>query len=117
MTEESTHDRFARKSRKIERHIVRKAKHRVRSKVGFVWHLAIFCLVNAGLLAINLTHTPTYFWFLWPLAGWSVGLLLHATSVFMVSGVSGDMVAREIEREKARRGMVPSSIGKDSVPS
>jgi hypothetical protein len=116
MTEESTNDRFARKSRKIERQIVRKAKRRVRSKVGFLWHLAVFCLVNGGLLAINLTHTPTYFWFLWPLAAWSVGLLLHATSVFMVSGVNGDMVAHEIEREKARRGMIPNVVEKDTVP-
>jgi len=49
-------------------------------------------------------------------SGLERGLLLHATSVFMVSGVSGDMVAREIEREKARRGIVPSAIGKDTVP-
>jgi hypothetical protein len=108
MHTESTADRNARKSRKIERHIVRKAKHRVRSKKGFAWHFAVFCLVNGGLLAINLTHTPGYLWFLWPLAAWSVGLMLHAISVFMVSGVSGDMVALEIAREKERRGILPS---------
>jgi hypothetical protein len=109
MNTEPTTDKNARKSRKIERHIVRKAKHRVRSKVGFIWHLAVFCLANGGLLAINVTHTPGYLWFLWPLAGWGVALLLHAVSVFMVSGVSGNMVALEIAREKERRGIFPSA--------
>jgi hypothetical protein len=109
MTAKPTTDRNARKNRAIERHIVRKSKRRVRSKEGFLWHLAAFCLVNAGLVAINLTHTPQYYWFLWPLAGWSVGLLLHATSVFMTTGVRSDMVAAEIEREKQRRGLSPTS--------
>jgi hypothetical protein len=96
----------SRKDRRIERKITIKAKRRVRSKVGFMWHFAVFVMVNLTIVAINLNYTPKTLWFFWPLAGWGAGLLLHGFATAMGTGASSDMVAREIEIEKQRRGLV-----------
>lgn len=106
MSSESNGEREARINRKIEQEIERKARSRVRTKVGFVWHFAVFVVVNLALLAINQTYSPDYLWFIWPLAGWGVGLLAHAMAVFLFVGATDTMVAQEIEKEKLRRSLI-----------
>ena len=48
----------------------------------FYTHAALYLLINAILLTINLATNPGYLWFLWPLLFWSKGLILHALSAF-----------------------------------
>ena len=45
-------------------------------------HLAIFVVVNAGLITLNLVRSPDKYWFHWVLLGWGAGLLLNAYRVF-----------------------------------
>ena len=89
----------------IEAEIRRKATRKVGFQLGFYWHLAVFTLVNAGLAAINLVTTPLYPWFLWPLAGWGVGLGLHGFATFTAGSARERMIEAEVERELARRGL------------
>ena len=91
--------------RKIEHEIRAKAKSRVRNKVGFMWHFAVFAMVMLALVAINLNYTPDVKWFVWPLGAWGGAVLLHAFAVFSATGMTEDMVRAEIEREKQRRGI------------
>lgn len=56
------------------------ARQRVQRIRGFYVHLAVYCIVNAGLLAINLL-TPGPLWFFWPLVGWGIGLSAHGLAV------------------------------------
>lgn len=63
------------------------AKKRVEEIKGFYIHLVTFIVVNAVLAAINLLTSPEYLWFIWPIIGWGVGLIIHAFSVF--SGLWG----------------------------
>jgi hypothetical protein len=58
------------------------AKKRVEDIKSFYIHLLTFFLVNIVLIVINLLLTPEYYWFIWPLLGWGVGLLMHGISVF-----------------------------------
>lgn len=77
------------------------ARKRARAKLGFFIHLAVFAVVNAGLMAINGHLTPGHAWFLWPLGGWGIGLSLHGLAVFFLgagSGVLERMVAAERRR-------------------
>ena len=60
-----------------------------RPRIGFYIHLTTFVLVNALLLAINLATSPNYLWFLWALAGWSLGILFHAGLIFYLPKRSG----------------------------
>lgn len=49
-----------------------------RPRIGFYIHVAVFLLVNALLITINLRTTPENIWFYWPLMGWGLGIVLHA---------------------------------------
>ena len=89
----------------IEAEVRRKASRTVGVRLAFYWHLAVFMLVNIGLAGINLSTSPKYLWFLWPLAGWSVGLGLHGFGTFTGAGARERMIEAEVQRELARRGI------------
>jgi hypothetical protein len=58
------------------------ARKRVAEIKGFYQHVVTYLIINAALFVINLLMSPGYFWFVWPLAGWGIGVALHAVSVF-----------------------------------
>ena len=88
---------------KLEREIRAEALRRARVRLGFRWHLAVFVLVNAVLYALDMAFTPTVHWFIWPLGGWGIGLVLHAFAVFQGPAIDEDALEREVERELSRR--------------
>ncbi len=69
------------------------AKKRANAVIGFKVHLIVYLAVNALLLAINVAlfdktaklasgetvNLPfiVYFWVMWPIWGWGLGLLIH----------------------------------------
>jgi len=57
------------------------ARKMAKAKVEFRIHLINYVAVNALLVIINLTVTPGYIWFKWPLLGWGIGVIFHALSV------------------------------------
>lgn len=75
---------------------------RLQAKRGFKTHLVVYVLVNLVLLIIWASVSATthvhYFWPIWILAGWGIGLALHAWSVYFVRPISEDDIRREIER-------------------
>ena len=76
-----------------------RARQRVHTLKGFYIHLAVYILVNAGLLLINLLSSPAAFWFYWPMLGWGIGLAAHAVAVFGVVGWLGkDWEERQISK-------------------
>ncbi len=46
-------------------------------KRGFVVNLAAYIIVNILLAVINLMYYPGQVWFIFPLAGWGLGVLMH----------------------------------------
>ena len=60
----------------------RQARKYVKAIKGFYWHACIFCLVNAGLLVLNLTTPHKSVWSLWPMLGWGIGLAANWAAVF-----------------------------------
>ena len=54
-----------------------RAKQRVEVLRGFYGHAIVFVLVNLGLAAYNLALSPDRIWFIYPLAGWGIGLAAH----------------------------------------
>ena len=76
-----------------------RARKRVREIRGFYSHLAIYLIVNAGLLLINLLTSPSSLWFYWPLLGWGIGVAVHGVTVFGLAGLWGpDWEEREIRK-------------------
>ena len=59
-----------------------KAKKRVTALREFYGHLSVYVIVNLGLFLINMTMSPGSLWFIWPLMGWGIAIVLHALRVF-----------------------------------
>jgi hypothetical protein len=81
--------------------VYKTARRRVEAKLGFYIHVAIYVIVNALLVFLNLTYTPQYLWFLWPVLGWGIGIFFHALGVFIFpsgSPIKERMIEREIEK-------------------
>ena len=86
----------------------RTAERRVTAKLGFRSHLFIYLLVNAGLVVLNLVTSPGYFWCLWPIAGWGIGLLAHGFSVYGAGHADRErMIAAEIARMRRGESSAP----------
>ena len=82
------------------------AKKRVEAKFGFYIHLAIYIAVNILLVIINISTSPQYFWFKWPLIGWGIGVFFHALGVFLFSGGSAikeQMIEKEMKKEALKK--------------
>jgi hypothetical protein len=82
-----------------------RATKRVEAKIGFYIHLMVFVGVNILLVIINLTASPEYLWFKWPLLGWGIGVFFHAMSIFVFAGgkfkgIKDRMVEEEMKKEK-----------------
>ena len=78
------------------------AKKRVKAKEEFMWHLASYILVNTFLVLLYLFTYGGYFWPIWPMAGWGLGLAFHAVSVHFTlsSTTTKDKVMAEYNRLK-----------------
>jgi hypothetical protein len=79
-----------------------RARRRVEAKLGFYIHLVIYVAVNVLLVVLNLTYSPQYLWFFWPLFGWGIGICFHALGVFVFpsgSPIKERMIQQEVERQ------------------
>ena len=87
------------------REAYRRASGRVKAKLGFFIHLAVFLTVNALLVLIDLNTSPGKVWFQWPLMGWGIGVFFHFLGVFLFSTGSAwmdGMIRKEMEKESRR---------------
>jgi hypothetical protein len=46
-------------------------------------HLISYLVINVFLIVLNLVTSPNYFWAIYPLLGWGLGLGLHIASVYL----------------------------------
>jgi len=60
-----------------------KAKECVTVLQDFYKHLSVYVIVNLGLFLINMLTSPETLWFIWPLMGWGIAIVLHALRVFI----------------------------------
>lgn len=75
-----------------------KAQKKVEDIKGFYGHVFSYVIIITGLIVINLATYPAYLWFLYPAAGWGIGLLIHSIYVFNFMPFFG----REWEENKIR---------------
>ncbi|AXI08556.1 histidine kinase [Oceanobacillus sp. 143] len=82
-----------------------RAKKRVQNLKEFYQHLLSYVLVNTMLFIINMVTDPSYWWFIFPLMGWGIGLIAHAFSVYSDGFMGADWEERKIKEymEKDRR--------------
>ena len=80
------------------------AKKRVQAKLGLAIHLAMYFVVNAGLVAAWFATGAHYPWFIWPMLGWGVGIVGHVMAFFYGPGSRGEerAISRELNRLRSR---------------
>jgi hypothetical protein len=75
------------------------ARKRVQMKRGYVIHLLLYASVNLMLVIIWNVTGRGYPWFLWPLAGWGIGIIANTIVVAMeLLAPEEKAVARELRR-------------------
>jgi hypothetical protein len=75
------------------------ARKRVQMKRGYMVHLLLYLSVNLMLFIIWNVTGRGYPWFIWPLAGWGIGIVANTIVVVM------ELVApeeRAVQRELRR---------------
>ncbi|MEW6690773.1 MAG: 2TM domain-containing protein [Pseudomonadota bacterium] len=80
------------------------ARRRVAARIGLYIHASVYVLVNAFLVLLQQRTTPEVAWSVYPLAGWGLGLAIHAGVVLLgTSGLRERMEADELRRLEERR--------------
>ena len=75
------------------------ARKRVQMKRGFFVHLLLYAVVNTMLFIIWNVTGKGYPWFIWPLAGWGVGVFANALAVVMeLASPEEQAIQREMRR-------------------
>ena len=78
------------------------AKKRVKKVKGFYSHLGTWLVFCAFFIFLNITTSSNSFWAIWPIAGWGLGVALHAIGIFGLPGLGKDWEERMIEQEMER---------------
>ena len=79
-----------------------RAIKRLKKRRDFSAHLLVYVLVNAFVVAIwALTNPDGFFWPIFLLAGWGIGLVMNAWDVFCNDEFDEEQIRREMERLQA----------------
>lgn len=89
-----------------QRMLAEKVERRVNQKIGLLWHIGTYVVINAFMVFIWALGSRTSLWFLWVLVPWGVGLAFHVIGYFLggESGAKERMVKKEMEKIKKEGG-------------
>jgi len=81
------------------------AIRRLKKKRDFQGHLLVYVLVNAFIVAIWAVTGSGFFWPIFPIIGWGIGVVLNAWDVYRADEPDEDRIRREMEmlRRRERR--------------
>jgi hypothetical protein len=77
-----------------------RARKRIAKRRDFGTHLVAYVVINLMLVGIWAVTGGGYFWPIWVILGWGVGLVLNAWDVFFRKPITETDIDREIERDK-----------------
>ena len=87
-----------------DRALREKAVKQLRKRRDFRAHLLVYVLVNAFLVAVwALTNPDGFFWPVFPIAAWGIGVVMNAWDVYRGDEFSEAEIRREMERYQGRR--------------
>jgi 2TM domain-containing protein len=76
-----------------------RAVRQLKKRRDFYGHLLVFVLVNAAVITIwAMTNDGGFFWPIFLILGWGVGLVMNAWDVFYTSYEDEGQIQREIDR-------------------
>jgi hypothetical protein len=72
---------------------------RLRKRREFLQHVFVYVVVNLVLTVIWLATTPGgFYWPIFPLLGWGIGLTFHAVDTFAPAAPTEQKIEREMRR-------------------
>ena len=74
------------------------ARRRVQARRDFGGHLVAYVVINTFLVLVWAVTGAGYFWPVWVIAGWGIGLVLHAWDVFLRRPVTEADIDAELHR-------------------
>jgi hypothetical protein len=81
-----------------------RAVKRLKKRRDFHAHLLVYVLVNAFLVLIwALTSPGGFFWPVFPLVGWGIGVVMNGWDVYVAEDFDEEQIDREVERLEHRR--------------
>jgi 2TM domain len=76
-----------------------RAVARVKKRRDLGTHVLVYLLANTFIVVIWLmTSSAGFFWPIFPMAGWGIGLAMNAWDVWRGDSISEETIAREIAR-------------------
>jgi hypothetical protein len=76
-----------------------RAVRRLHQKMGVQAHVLVYLLVNLTQVIVWWAYTPDqFFWPLWSILGWGIGLIFHIWAVYSVSNLNEARIAQEMSR-------------------
>ena len=75
-----------------------RAVKRLKKRRDFYGHILVYLLVNVFLVVIWAVTSPGgFFWPVFPLVGWGIGVVMNAWDVFVAEEVTDERIQREME--------------------
>lgn len=90
-----------------DKELYKVAKRRVMARKAFKIHLATFAVVSLFLFIISYLNREN--WWIFPVIGWGIGVVIHAVSVSSALG-AGSEIEREMEALKKEKDRFLKSI-------
>jgi len=75
-----------------------RAVKRLKKRRDFAGHLLIYTLVNTFLVVIWAVTSSGFFWPIFPMVGWGIGVVMNAWDVWRGEEFTDDQIAREMQR-------------------
>jgi len=75
---------------------------RLKAKRGFLSNLGAYVIINAFLVVVWALSGQGYFWPIWVMAGWGIGLASHAWAIYGGGRITEDDVQREMQKGSDR---------------
>lgn len=76
------------------------ARRRLQARRDFGSHLVAYAVINGFLVGVWAITGAEYFWPIWIIAGWGIGLVLHAWDVFVRKPVTESDIDAELSRRR-----------------
>jgi len=86
-----------------EQELRKLAVSRLKKKRDFRSHVAIYVIVNAMLVGVWAVTGAGFFWPIFPILGWGIGVGANAWDVYGRKPITEEEVQRETERLRSER--------------
>jgi uncharacterized ion transporter superfamily protein YfcC len=74
---------------------------RLKKRRDFFAHLLVYVMVNGFIVVIWAVTSQGFFWPIFPMVGWGIGVVMNAWDVWRGDEFDEATIAREVERLKA----------------